>query len=105
MKEAIKNELLDEFNSGVRYHPLIQRLKGLGNEMERVIDAAASVMVDEEKVSAKDLNKAKESIKLLRMSLNTTFDPKRHTSVENIKAKEAVKEALNTICPLWPLYK
>ena len=105
MKEAIKNELIEEFNRGLRYHPLIQRVKGLSKEMNSVIDAAASRMCEDERTSAKDLNEAKGAIKLLRMSLNTTFHPEIHPTIETIKAEVAMNEALNTICPLWPIFK
>ncbi len=105
MKEAIKNELLEEFNRGLRYHPLIHRVKGLSKEMSVVIDTAASQMCKEKRTSAKDIKEAKESINLLRMSLNATYDPNRHTTVEAIKANEAIGEALDLICPLWPILK
>ena len=104
MKEAIKNELLDAFNRGLIYHPLIQRLTGLSKELQVVIDDAAALMCEEQRTSAKDINEAKETIKLLRMSLNTTFDPERHTTVEDIEADEALREALHTICPRWPFF-
>ncbi len=105
MKEAIKNELLEEFNRGLRYHPLVQRVTGLSKEVNAVIDAAATQMCKEKRTSAKDINEAKESINLLRMSLNATFVPERHPTVEAIKASEALAEALDTICPLWPILK
>jgi len=76
MKEAIKNELLEEFNRGLRYHPLVQRVKGLSKEVNAVIDAAATQMCKEKRTSAKDINEA-----------------------------EALAEALDTICPLWPILK
>ena len=105
MKEAIKNELLEEFNRGLMYHPLVQRVKGLSKEMNIVIDSAASQMCKEKRTSAKDIKEAKESINLLRMSLSTTYDPEKHPTVEAIKANEAIGEALNLICPLWPILK
>lgn len=104
MQEAIKNELLDEFNRGLIYHPLIQRLSGLSKEIQVVIEDAATLMCEEQRTSAKDINEAKETIKLLRMSLNTTFDSERHPTVDAIKAHEAISEALHTICPRWPIF-
>ena len=105
MKEAIKNELIEEFNRGLRYHPLVQRVKGLSKAMSYVIDDAAARMCDDKRTTAKDISEAKDAINILRMSLNTTFHPETHPTVETIKAVEAMEEALNSICPLWPICK
>lgn len=103
MQEQIKKELSEEFLKDLRYYPLINRISGITTEIGKILENAAQRMCQENKTTPQDIGTAKETINLLKMSLTTVFNPNIQSSISDVQASNALDQALNGICPIWPL--